>query len=132
MSTPTFGSPDLTTVIASQVLTHPAPCWIRPGETGEQYHHPSRKAALEPDDPRDTDWTPPSVVQQLDRPCYYVVCGCCGDGCDDPGECMVYHCKSQTEAEETAATSGWVRTPSGWKCRPCSAGDCGWHAGRPS
>lgn len=108
-------------------ITLPDSCWVRPNEVADQRHYPSRQAALVPDDPRDTDWTPPSAVRQLDHPCVIVVCGCCGHGCDDPGECMVYHCKSQAEAEETAAKAGWVRAGDGWQCGPCVAGDCGWH-----
>lgn len=109
-------------------ITLMGPCWVRPNEVSEQYHYPSRERALGPDDPRDTEWTPPSVVRQLDKACVIVVCGCCGEGCDDPGECMVYHCHSAEEAEREAAQVGWTRTPDGWECRPCAQGDCAWHA----
>jgi hypothetical protein len=104
-----------------------APCWIRPGNVTDERHYPTRQRALGPDDPRDTEWEPPTEVRQLDKPCVIVVCDCCGDGCDDPGECMVYHCRSTEAATQEAAQAGWTRTPDGWKCGPCTAGDCDWH-----
>ncbi|WP_101790991.1 hypothetical protein [Nonomuraea indica] len=101
-------------------------CWIRPNDVTDERHYPTRQAALAPDDPNDTAWGVPAV-RQLDQSCLIVVCSCCGHGCDDPGECVVYHSKSLTEAEEAAVEAGWVRKARGWVCRPCSAGDCGWH-----
>jgi hypothetical protein len=103
------------------------PCWIRSNDVVDELHYPTRQAALDPDDPNDTAWRVPAV-RQLDHPCVIVVCSCCGHGCDDPGECMVYHCESLAEAEDAAVEAGWVRTAHGWACSPCSAGDCGWHA----
>lgn len=110
-------------------ITLEQPCWIRPREVAEDRHFPTREAALAPDDPHDTDWTPPGEVRQLDKPCLTVVCACCGNGCDYPGECMVYHCTSREQAERAARDAGWLETADGWKCGGCRADDCAWHVG---
>lgn len=113
----------------ASTVTLTDPCWIRPNDViNDGWHYTTREEALAPDDPADADWVPPSVVRQLDKRCVYVVCGCCGEGCDIPSEGAVYHgCTTQAEAEDAAEGSGWVRTADGWACRPCSARDCGWH-----
>lgn len=105
----------------------PDPCWFRPAVVGETYHYRSREAALAPDDPRDDEWVPP-VVARLGEPCVIVVCACCCRGCDEPGECVVYHASSEGEAVKAALEAGWAQTVAGWVCEPCRCGDCGWHS----
>src|SRR5690606_23687454 len=105
----------------------PDPCWFRPAVVGETYHYRSREAALAADDPRDDEWVPP-VVARLGEPCVIVVCACCCRGCDEPGECVVYHASSEGEAVKAALEAGWAQTVAGWVCEPCRCGDCGWHS----
>ncbi|MEU6725550.1 hypothetical protein ABZ917_17725 [Nonomuraea wenchangensis] len=118
--------------IAPHTVTLPEPCWIRPGEYWEERHWPSRDGALACDDPNDPDWTPPSEVRQLDQPCVVLPCVCCGDNCDYPGECAVYHSRSVENADEAARASGWERTADGWKCSDCATGGCGCRVGTAS